>query len=365
MLSSSSVPRVALSTAIAALWLASAITASAAETIHIKAIGGLQYDVTQFAAKPGEQLEVVLENTDPTDMPHNLVFTKPGKREAVVNASLALGADGPRLGYVPATPDVLWSIPVVMTNEKKSVSFKAPAEAGIYPYVCCFPGHGLIMFGAMYVGVEMPAAKPKDSEDGGGTQTAGVEDGKSPHAYPLTRPMLYRAFMPGASPAAIAVALPGSENYCWDAGQCRFRYAWSGGFINNNQYWKGNGNGQAKLLGEIWYTAPKGQPLRLARESDPATAFKGYQLIKGLPEFRYTIDGVEVRELIHANEHGRGLEWSFQVASDAPLFYRVDPEHAAWFTSSAGAFEQGVLSIPAKAGRAFTITLTAPAASKP
>jgi azurin len=346
-----------------ALLLLAAAAVPGAETIHIKAISGMQYDLTQFAVKPGEQVTVELENADTTDMPHNLVITKPGRREAVVNASLLLGADGPKLGYVPASPDVLWSIPVVMANETKSVAFTAPKDAGIYPYVCCFPGHGLIMFGAMYVGVEMPAAKPKDSEDGGGAATA--DDGKSPHAFPLQRPMLYRAFMPGASPAAIAVALPGDENYCWDAGQCRFRYAWSGGFINNNAYWKGNGNGVAKLLGAIWYTAPKGQPLRLARESDPATAFKGYQLLKGLPEFRYTIDGIEVRELIRPAASGHGLEFAFQVASDAALFYRVDPEHAAWFSSPAGSFAQGVLAIPAKAGRSFTVTLTAPAASQP
>jgi hypothetical protein len=45
--------------------------------------------------------------------------------------------------------------------------------------------------------------------------------------------MMYRMFMPGASPAAIAVALPGQDSLCWDAGQCRFRYAWSGGFVDN------------------------------------------------------------------------------------------------------------------------------------
>jgi azurin len=140
--------------------LALAASCQAEETIHIKAITGLHYDITQFAVKPGEAVTLVLENADTTDMPHNLVITKPGKRDAVVTAALALGADGPKLGYVPTSPDVLWSIPLVMANEKKSLTFTAPAEAGIYPYVCCFPGHGLLMFGAMYVGTPMPAAAP-------------------------------------------------------------------------------------------------------------------------------------------------------------------------------------------------------------
>ena len=52
----------------------------------------------------------------------------------------------------------------------------------------------------------------------------------------VTEPVVYRTFMPGASPAAFAVALPGNQFYCWDAGECRLRYVWTkGGFIRNNQ----------------------------------------------------------------------------------------------------------------------------------
>ena len=344
------------------LTLASALPA--AETIHIKAITGLHYDVTQFSVKPGVAVTIVLENADTTDMPHNLVITKPGKREVVVAAALALGADGPKLGYVPESPDVLWSIPVVMANEHKSVSFKAPSEPGIYPYVCCFPGHGLLMFGAMYVGVPMPAAKPSDSEEGG-PGDATVSEGKSPHAYPLQRPMMYRMFMPDASPAAIAVALPGQDSFCWDAAQCRFRYAWSGGFVDNRAYWKGNGNGKAKILGQIWYTSGKGQPLRLSRKAEPVADFKGYQLIKGVPEFHYTLDGVEVRELIGPGDKPRTLVFSYQASTDQALFFHIDPQHAASWSSPAGAFEQGILTIPAKAGPSFQLTLSAPAGASP
>jgi azurin len=338
----------------------------AAETIHIKAITGMHYDVSQFAVKPGEKVTIVFENADTTDMPHNLVITKPGKREEVVMAALQLGADGPAIGYVPKVPEVLFSIPVVMANESKSLSFTAPKEAGIYPYVCCFPGHGFLMFGAMYVGVAMPAAPAHpDGEGDGEGASASLVEGKSPHAYPLQRPMMYRMFMPGASPAAIAVALPGQDSLCWDAGQCRFRYAWSGGFVDNQGYWKGNGNAQAKLMGPIWYTASKGHLLRLARDTEPVTAFKGYVLVKGQPEFRYTLDGVEVHELISAGDKPHSLVFTYQLPVDKPLYAVVDAEKAAWWSSSAGTFAQGTLSIPAAASKSFTLTLSAPAGAAP
>ena len=355
--------------ALAALSALSATGAlSAAETIHIKAITGMHYDVNQFAAKPGEKLTIVLENTDTTDMPHNLVITKPGKREEVVTAANLLGADGPSLGYVPKVPEVLFSIPVVLANESKSGTFTVPKEAGIYPYVCCFPGHGVLMYGAMYVGVAMPAAPAKTDGDGDGepsTAAQGLGEGKSPHAYPLTRPMMYRMFMPGATPAAIAVALPGQDSLCWDAGACRFRYAWSGGFIDNQGYWKGNGNAQAKLLGPQWFNAGTSHLLRTAHDTEPVTSFKGYVLVKGLPEFHYTLDGVEVHELISPGDKPHSLVFTYQLPVEKPLYVVVEADKAGWWSSSAGAFALGTLTIAPAASRSFTLTLSAPAGAAP
>ena len=36
-------------------------------------------------------------------------------------------------------------------GETQELKFKAPAEEGVYPYVCTFTGHGVVMYGAMYV----------------------------------------------------------------------------------------------------------------------------------------------------------------------------------------------------------------------
>ncbi|HEX3135859.1 MAG TPA: plastocyanin/azurin family copper-binding protein, partial [Planctomycetota bacterium] len=139
---------------------ATAAIVHSAEPIAIKAITGLQYDVKRFAVEPGATVAIEFENDDTTDMPHNLVFTKPGKRMDVVNLALAQKPDAMKTGFVPKSPDIIASIPEVKPHETAKLSFTAPAEKGIYPYVCTYPGHGLIMFGDMYVGVPLPAEKP-------------------------------------------------------------------------------------------------------------------------------------------------------------------------------------------------------------
>ena len=85
--------------------------ADSVRLVAIEAISGMQYSVVRFQVKPGERITLRLSNQD--DMAHNLVITKPGAREAVVNAALALGAKGPEQDYIPESEDVLWKIPVI------------------------------------------------------------------------------------------------------------------------------------------------------------------------------------------------------------------------------------------------------------
>ena len=319
----------------------------AAEPLTIKAIAGLQYDVKRFAVEPGATVAILFVNDDATDMPHNLVFTKPGKRMEVVNASLMMGADAVKLGFVPQMPEVIASIPEVKPHATAKLSFTAPTEKGIYPYVCTDPGHGLIMFGDMYVGVALPALTPE----------IGTANSTNPHAFPLTRPYLYRLFMPDSNPASVAIMLPGELNLCWDAANCRPRYLWRGAGVDINPYWKGNGSGRVKLLGEKMWTAGIQNPLRWSKSAVPVIAFKGYALIQGYPEFHYTIDEVLVKELVKEHDAGKGLTSSFVVDSDKPLLYVVDATQSALFSSSVGAFADGTLTVPAKKGRSFSVTL--------
>jgi azurin len=46
---------------------------------------------------------------------------------------------------------VLFSMPLVNPQKSYTITFKVPAIAGDYPYICTFPGHWRIMNGVMKV----------------------------------------------------------------------------------------------------------------------------------------------------------------------------------------------------------------------
>jgi hypothetical protein len=87
------------------------LTEDPVTTVPLQAIPGLQYDVVRFVVKPEEKVKLVLTNQD--DMGHNLLITTPESRVDVVNASLKLAGKGPKINYIPDSPRVLWSIPVI------------------------------------------------------------------------------------------------------------------------------------------------------------------------------------------------------------------------------------------------------------
>src|SRR5690606_23670034 len=119
----------------------------------------------------------------------------------VANAALALGDRGSEMNYVPQTPKVLWSTRLIGPGETTSLSFKAPEKEGIYPYVCTYPGHGLVMFGAMYVTNQaMPPFEtdpniPSD-DSAGNDQHSASHISKPLPPYVKEPPFLYRIFVP-------------------------------------------------------------------------------------------------------------------------------------------------------------------------
>lgn len=338
-------------------------------TVEVGVLPGLQFSVVRFVAKPGDQVKLVLNNTD--DMSHNLLITTPGSREKVVEMTNALGEAGPASGYIPETPDVLWAIPVVAPGETKSVVFKAPEKEGVYPYVCTYPGHGTIMFGAMYVNKQ--GAMPELAKDlnvpesrrGGDADTRAVHQGHAHqepaplHPYKPVPPYHYRVFIDGASPAAIAVALPNQVSYCWDAGTSMLRFAWAGGFLDNSDLWKGKGDAEAKITGEVFFRSKAGFPFRIGRTDPARILYKGYRLKDRYPEFHYQVDGTDVYELVRQTADGTGLERFFRIPyAAAPVFFRTSADEGVAYSSSTGLWKQGVLELSAEQARAFTITMT-------
>ena len=320
--------------------------------VNITARAGLRYDVVRFTAKMGQAVQVKLINGD--DMAHNLVFTKPGQRLVVATAALALGTDGEAKNWVPDHDAVLWSTPVLPPGERHVVQFTAPLERGIYPYVCTFPGHGFVMYGVMYVGVSMPElAKDQNIPE---LARQGKKAQKQFHAWGHKRPLIYRIFMPDASPAAIAVGLEHGQNYCWDAGQCRLRYAWYGGFVDPWPVWKGNGNGLARVLGTRYWEAKSALPLQIG-EVESVASFKGYRKVNGHPEFHYEVNGVDIYELIEPLHTGLGIRRSFRIPNNTGLVrLAVDSTDGVVATYSAGKLKEGILELRDKQAREFTVT---------
>jgi mono/diheme cytochrome c family protein len=223
---------------------------------------------------------------------------------------------------------------------------------------------------------------PKNKQKANGTYTPDFDDTLSV----IDHPVVYRTFMPGASPAAFAVALPGNQYYCWDAGESRLRYIWTkGGFIRGNQvHWSSNGKPIASFNGSPYYRA---QSSLLKPENDRELArtnhgtpfydtsqaqdfpfviagakgppkYRGYRLINGYPEFRYQLGNHVIHEHIKATEDATGVVRRFRVEPPVELTFKVTLDPAAKITSSAGVVDhEGLLKLSAQQAREFQLTI--------
>lgn len=334
--------------------------------IYLKAITGLQYDQVRFSVKPGAKVKLILTNSD--DMSHNLVFTIPGKRQEVVDAALKLAEKGAALSYIPQLPLVLWSIPVISPGESQSITFTVPEKPGIYPFVCTYPGHGFVMYGAMYVtegampplkdDLNIPPNRRMEKDNGIAADHAGHL--MPSHPYKEIPPYLYRAFIENSGPASIAVRLPQNLSYFWDAGSCRLRYASEGGFLDMKELWAGHRQAVAKNLGTVFYRDKTEYPLRTGSPGNiPEVQFKGYKLISRYPEFHYLINGIDVYELIRQKSDGTGLLRTFRIPkANQPVWFVFSPDDGIDYTFSGGKLSDGRLELSSAEARQFTVTMT-------
>ena len=157
--------------------------------------------------------------------------------------------------------------------------------------------------------------RPEDASQGGEARPV-----------PVDRAIIVRWDMPEATPAAIAVGLPGGISYCFDAGESRLRYAWRGGFVDMSRTLLNKKNQQtnltetAEIVGEIFFREGL-FPIRVGdRERVPQTRFRGYRLVDSSPEFHYEVDGIGVYERIEPTDRGF-----------VRLFRIVDVRQPMWF----------------------------------
>jgi azurin len=118
--------------------------AAAGRVIEITATDTMKFSVTNIEAKPNEALTIrlkVVSAMQKIAMAHNFVLLKLGaKADTFANEAIMAGASKE---YLPAArkADILASSKLIGGGETVDVSFKAPAKAGSYTYLCTFPGH--------------------------------------------------------------------------------------------------------------------------------------------------------------------------------------------------------------------------------
>ena len=203
----------------------------------------------------------------------------------------------------------------------------------------------------------------------------------------ISSPVVYRTFMPGASPAAFAVALPGNHYYCWDAGESRLRYVWTkGGFIKSNQaHWSSNGKPVAEFNGTPYYRAHttllkdetfdelsktnKEKPFYDTSQADDfpfiindvngKPRFLGYSLVEGYPKFRYKHGKHVITELIQMNEEKTGICRTFTISPPGQTKLKLTSSSLSSLRSDRGKIQKdGTLSLTSEESAEFSVYIT-------
>lgn len=153
------------------------------------------------------------------------------------------------------------------------------------------------------------------------------------------RPRVFRTFLDSAGARGIAVGFPVGIHFAYDARRARLSEIWQGEFLDASGAWAGRGGNSRDAAGDVIWES-EGQPTLIVGKrlslfsSEQGVAdvvkFQGYRLDEdGVPEFRYTQDGVEVRERNRPNRFPRMLVRSFQFSNLTPgveLWIRTDTE---------------------------------------
>ena len=124
----------------------------------------MSYDKEIMVVKAGKPVEFLFENTDL--MPHNFVITAPGAMEEIgkMAEASATSPEAAARHFVPKSDKVLLASILLQPRETQKLSFVAPKQPGVFPYVCTYPGHWMRMHGALYVVADLEAyqSNPED-----------------------------------------------------------------------------------------------------------------------------------------------------------------------------------------------------------
>ena len=103
----------------------------------------MKYNITTINAKRGETIRIVLKSIGTLPkiaMAHNVVVLKAGADQIKFTQAGMMARDTDFIA--PALKNqVLAATGMAGPGETVEVTFKVPATAGNYPYICTFPGH--------------------------------------------------------------------------------------------------------------------------------------------------------------------------------------------------------------------------------
>ncbi len=111
----------------------------------------MMYTKTNFTVKAGQPVKLIFSNPDATQ--HNLVIALPGSAEELGMAGNEMAKDpkGLAKGFIPKSKKILHHSKLLDPDTSEVLRFNAPKKKGVYPYLCTFPGHWIIMKGEMLV----------------------------------------------------------------------------------------------------------------------------------------------------------------------------------------------------------------------
>ncbi len=135
----------------------------------------MRFDTPRLVVEAGKAYEIIVENGD--FMPHNLAIVKPGTREAIGAATVAMKPDerdGRGRPYLPRNSGIVGATQLLEAGQKETLKLTAPAEEGTQEFVCTFPGHFTLMWGTIVITRDVdaylaahPDAPPGSSGAGG------------------------------------------------------------------------------------------------------------------------------------------------------------------------------------------------------
>lgn len=107
------------------------------------------FDRTELRAPAGALITVIFHNRSRlVAVEHNWLLARPGAEESVTAAALVAGGDNDFVA--PNDSNVIAATKLAPRGESRSVTFPAP-PAGVYPYLCAFPGHHMVMKGSLII----------------------------------------------------------------------------------------------------------------------------------------------------------------------------------------------------------------------